>query len=101
MWYEDFNNRRFITDLRESPKLVEGLVLIYSSFAFAPGNGFCSCNGLDAFKERPFLLFELPLVLTRVGRVHVTPEAMLQPSLIRLCSDGITTKSLFPIGGTL
>jgi hypothetical protein len=62
--YEDFNNRRFITDLQECPKMVEGLVLIYSSFAFAPGYVFCcSCNGLVAFKEKPLLLFELPLVL--------------------------------------
>jgi hypothetical protein len=33
--YEDFNNRRFVTDLYECPKMVEGMVLIYFSSASA------------------------------------------------------------------
>jgi hypothetical protein len=33
--YEDFNNRRFVTDLYECPKMVEGMVLIYFYSSFA------------------------------------------------------------------
>jgi hypothetical protein len=63
--------------------MVEGLVLIYSPFAFACGYCFyCSCNGMHLKGSRPLLLFELPLILTRVGRVPVTPEAIMQPSLM-------------------